>query len=139
MLKDQTALLKRLLPELHFSQVRSGGPGGQHVNKVSSKVILTWSLTSSQLCPPELKAILQQRLKLSQAGELRLSCDTFRQSSRNKVACLESFLNQLNRALTVSKPRRPTRATLSSQQRRLQSKKKIGQKKRQRQRPAIDD
>lgn len=127
----------RLLPELTFSTSRSGGPGGQNVNKVESKVTLRWDLANSSLVSLEEKQILLHRLrsKLTTGGLLLLSAQESRSQLENKERVLEKFDSLLASAFHRKKARRPTNATPSSKKKRLQSKKAHAEKKRWRQRP----
>ncbi|MCU4162844.1 alternative ribosome rescue aminoacyl-tRNA hydrolase ArfB [Carboxylicivirga caseinilyticus] len=117
--------------ELSYSSSRSGGPGGQNVNKVNSKVELRFHIESSQLLNEHEKSILLHKLsnKLNQEGELILTAQTERSQLRNKLIVTERFYNLLAAALTPKKKRKPTRPTKSSVEKRLNSKKKQAEKK----------
>lgn len=117
--------------ELKFSASRSGGPGGQNVNKVNSKVELRFHIESSQLLSDHEKSILIHKLanKLSQEGELILTAQTERSQLKNKLIVTERFYNILASALTPQKKRKPTRRTKSSIEKRLNSKRKQAEKK----------
>ncbi|MBS2099453.1 alternative ribosome rescue aminoacyl-tRNA hydrolase ArfB [Carboxylicivirga linearis] len=117
--------------ELKFSASRSGGPGGQNVNKVNSKVELRFHIESSQLLTDHEKSILIHKLanKLSQEGELILTAQTERSQLKNKLIVTERFYNILASALTPQKKRKPTRRTKSSIEKRLNSKRKQAEKK----------
>jgi len=127
----------RLLPELAFSTSRSGGPGGQNVNKVESKVTLKWDIANSTLITAEEKQLLIQRLhaRLTAAGILLLSAQESRSQLENKQRVLEKFDVLLASATYRKKARKATKATASSKRKRVQSKKAHGEKKRWRQRP----
>lgn len=127
----------RLLPELAFSTSRSGGPGGQNVNKVESKVTLKWDVANSSLIAAEEKQLLLERLRsrLSAAGILILSAQESRSQLENKERVLEKFDLLLASAFHRKKARKATKATASSKRKRLQSKKAHAEKKRWRQRP----
>nr|WP_321411801.1 alternative ribosome rescue aminoacyl-tRNA hydrolase ArfB [uncultured Carboxylicivirga sp.] len=117
--------------ELNFSSSRSGGPGGQNVNKVNSKVELRFHIESSQLLNEHEKSILLHKLanKLNQEGELILTAQTERSQLRNKLIVTERFYHLLAAALTPKKKHKPTRPTKSSVEKRLNSKKKQAEKK----------
>jgi ribosome-associated protein len=110
--------------ELTWRFVRSGGPGGQNVNKVASKAVLTWDLIANTTVPAEVKARLrtQQRRRINNLGQLVLSSQRFRDQERNRQDCVEKLREMLEQALHVPRPRKPTRPTRGSRERRLQAK-----------------
>jgi ribosome-associated protein len=124
--------------ELLWTFARSGGPGGQNVNKVASKAVLRWNLAASASVPDEVKARLRahHRRRITNEGELVLSSQRFRDQERNRQDCLEKLGELLRAAATPRKPRRPTRPTRASRQRRLQEKKRRGNVKAGRRRTA---
>lgn len=127
--------------ELLLSFARSGGPGGQNVNKVSSKAILRWRLVGTNALPPDVRGRLMEevRHKLTTEGELVLTCDETRDQGRN-VALVEEKLAALVRAaLTPPKKRHKTRPTRGSQERRLAAKRTRGSHKTGRGRVRSDD
>src|ERR1700680_1144228 len=77
--------------EFQWTFVRSGGPGGQNVNKVASRAVLRWNVAASLSLPDEVKARLraQQRRRMTAGGELILSSQRFRDQGRNIQDCLE--------------------------------------------------
>lgn len=123
------------LKEIHFSAVRSRGPGGQNVNKVSSAAQLTWHVSSSESFTEEQKHRLQVKLEnyINQKGELYLRSDEFRDLERNKARCLEKLENLIAKALHKPKPRKKTKPTRSSQIKRVEGKKQRGEVKKTRQ------
>src|SRR5207253_4054070 len=120
--------------EFEWSFVRSGGPGGQNVNKVASKAVLRWNVVVTTALPPDVKSrfLSQQRNRLTGGGELVLSSQRYRDQERNRQDCLEKLLAMLRQALTVPKKRRATRPTAGSRKRRLESKKRRSAVKRER-------
>lgn len=118
--------------ELRFTADCGGGPGGQHVNKVSTRVTLHFDVAAS----PSLNEAQRQRLRealgtrISQEGELRIVAGEFRSQAANKAAAKMRFVELLNRALTPKALRRPTKPTLGSKLRRLEAKKKRSSLKR---------
>nr|WP_319397404.1 alternative ribosome rescue aminoacyl-tRNA hydrolase ArfB [uncultured Carboxylicivirga sp.] len=117
--------------EFKYAASRSGGPGGQNVNKVNSKVELRFHIESSQLLSDHEKSLLSHKLanKLNLDGELILTAQTERSQLKNKLIVTERFYNILAAALTPRKKRKATRPTKSSVEKRLNSKKKLAEKK----------
>ena len=115
---------QHIIPELHYSAVRSRGPGGQNVNKVASAAILTWGFADSDHLTQEQKGRLRSRLSgwLNRQGELCVRSDEFRDLARNKARCLEKLVELVEKALHVPKPRKPTRPTKASQARKRDAK-----------------
>jgi len=104
--------------------VRSGGPGGQNVNKVSSAVQVVFDLAGCHDLTPAVKQRLRGLAgrRLTATGKLVLRCETYRSQHRNRAVCLERLRELVARALERPKRRRPTRPTAASRQRRLQAK-----------------
>jgi ribosome-associated protein len=120
-----------MIKELKFKAVRSGGAGGQHVNKVSSKIELTFDLENSASFTEEEKALLIQKLKskLTKENILLLQCDESRSQHKNKEIAIDRFLNIISGGLKVQKPRKETKPSKSSILKRLEKKKKQAFKK----------
>ena len=120
-----------MIKELKFKAVRSGGAGGQHVNKVSSKIELTFDLGNSESFTEEEKALLIQKLKskLTKDNVLLLQCDESRSQHKNKEIAIDRFLNIISGGLKVQKPRKETKPSKSSIVKRLEKKKKQAFKK----------
>jgi ribosome-associated protein len=123
--------------EIEWQFARSGGPGGQNVNKVSSKAVLTWNHFASPLLSDHAKrrlATLYPRYVVEGVG-LKISSQEYRDQERNKQACLEKLQAALAEARTMPKARRATRPTRGSKLRRLDAKKHRGSVKANRKRP----
>lgn len=120
-----------LLKELKFKAVRSSGAGGQHVNKVSSKIELTFDLQNSESFSEEEKELLIQKLKskLTKENILMLQCDESRSQHKNKEIAIDRFLKIITNGLKIQKPRKATKPSKSSIQKRLDKKKKQAFKK----------
>lgn len=118
-----------ILKELNYSAVRAGGPGGQHVNKVATKVVLTFDLINSSGLTDEEKAILQHTLKnkLSKEGLLNLTSYDSRSQFKNKEAVTLKLFKLLQGGLIKPKVRRATKPTRSAVLHRLETKKKKAQ------------
>lgn len=129
-----------ILSELQFKAMRSSGPGGQHANKVSSKVEVTFNLVTSAGLNEREKDRLQLKLKskLSKNGVLLLQCDESRSQHTNKDIVTERLLKLLENALILPKKRKPSKPSRSSIEKRLKSKKKAALKKADRTKPRLD-
>lgn len=117
--------------ELSWTAVASGGPGGQNVNKVATKVLLRWSLASSSVLPEWAKqrlAILAGR-RIDSEGNLSISSSSARSQDRNLELARERLATLVRAALDRPKSRRPTRPTKASKRRRLDDKRRVSQKK----------
>lgn len=129
-----------LVKELNFKAVRSSGAGGQHVNKVSSKVEVYYDLLHSTV----FEATEQQRLleklnsKLTKEGMLILSCDEHRSQHKNKELVIKRLYQLLEDSLKVPKKRKATRPSKAAIAKRLTSKKNMAQKKALRKKPPLD-
>jgi ribosome-associated protein len=110
--------------EFDWSFVRSGGPGGQNVNKVASRAVLRWNVAASPSVPDDVKARFLARLKqrITTEGELLLSSQRYRDQDRNRQDCLDKLREWIVQALVVPKKRRPTKPSRSSKARRLADK-----------------
>jgi ribosome-associated protein len=114
--------------EFIFSASRSGGPGGQNVNKVSSKVELRFSVLLTLLFSESEKELIFSKLKnkINNEGELIIVSQSERTQLMNKTVVTEKFYELLSKALTIQKKRSPTRPTLSSKIKRLDGKRNRG-------------
>ena len=116
--------------EMRFST--SSGPGGQHANKASTRVELAWNIARSQaLSDRQRKQLLSKlRNRLDKSGTLRVASETHRSQFRNRDDVTARLSRIVDDALKVQKRRVATKPTHSSQQRRIQSKRKRGETKR---------
>jgi ribosome-associated protein len=123
--------------EFVFNTSRSSGPGGQSVNKVSSKVELRFDVTASQLLTETEKELLRTKLanKISQDGILILTSQSERSQLKNKAVVIERFYRVIKRALTPVKPRKKTKPPLAVREKRLDIKRKLAEKKEYRRKP----
>ena len=119
--------------------MRSSGPGGQHVNKTSTKVMLHWDLDVSVVFDKDQKERLKKRLssKLTSENKLVLSYDQSRSQHKNKQEVFKNLVRLLEKALIKPKKRKKTKPTLASKKRRLNSKKKNSEKKANRKPPSF--
>jgi ribosome-associated protein len=123
--------------ELSFSASRSGGPGGQHVNKVSSRIELRFDLDASPSLTDEQKRRIRARLgaRVTKDGVLRIVASSSRSQYANRQAAVERFQHLLERALQRVKPRVDTRVPAAAKRRRIEAKKVRGRLKRNRSAP----
>ncbi len=130
-----------LLPEITFTASRSGGPGGQHVNKVSSKVTLQFDVIGSQILTEEEKQVILEKLSsgITTGGVLLIQAQESRSQRENKRITLEKFDRLLTSAFAKKKKRKATRPSKTAVQERLKKKKAVSQKKRWRQKPDKDE
>jgi ribosome-associated protein len=128
--------------EVRFSASRSGGPGGQHVNKVNSRVILEFDVMHASVLSPYQKRKIVEMLghRVNQQGILRLQAQRHRTQSANRADLLKRFIEVLQDALRPVKSRVPTRVPRSVREKRMEEKKLRTQVKRVRQTPKnLDD
>jgi ribosome-associated protein len=120
--------------ELQFTFVRSSGPGGQNVNKVATAAQLRFNLDRSTLAP-DVKERLRHLAahKITTEGELVIEAKRFRTQEQNREDALNRLVELLRRAFEKPKPRRKTKPTAASRQKRLKEKKLRGEIKRNRQ------
>lgn len=123
--------------ELHWQFVRSQGPGGQHVNRASTKAVLRFHVVASPSLPQTTRARLleQQRSRITDAGDLVITSQRFREQPRNIADCLSKLQAILERAAEVPRTRRPTRPTRGSVARRRLSKQRRSETKKLRKPP----
>jgi ribosome-associated protein len=127
--------------ELHFTFARSGGPGGQNVNKVASKAVLRWDLAANATLPADVKARLRarQRRRLTTAGELVIQGQRFRDQERNRRDCLDRLRAMVLEALPPPRPRKATKPSRGAKERRLATKRQQAQRKARRRKPMLED
>lgn len=127
------------LSEIEFTYTHSSGPGGQNVNKTSSKARLRWKLTGGRLDPE-----IVERFKslypswVTESGDVVVASQTSRDALKNKYACLEKLRIAIQKASVKPKKRIPTKPTRGSVLRRLDSKKRLSVKKQERSRRDFD-
>ena len=129
-----TASLTVPLSELQVRFSPSGGPGGQHANKVSTRVELRFDVARS----PSLGPRQRERLLARFGPELRVVADDERSQGRNRQLAVERFRQRMADALHIDKPRRPTRPSKGAKERRLTAKRQLSERKRAR-KPDFDE
>ncbi len=117
--------------ELDISFSRSGGKGGQNVNKVETKATLRWDVYNSQVLTPEEKYKIVHKLhnRITEKGDLVLWSQSQRSQAQNKAAVIAKLNDLINRALQPEKKRIPTRPSKASKEKRIQAKKRKSEKK----------
>lgn len=127
--------------EFDWSYARSGGPGGQNVNKVSSKAVLRWALTTSPSLPHDVLARFRSKFanRITTEGELVMSSERYRDQERNRQDCLEKLTAMLLEVAEPPKPRRVTRPSKASKARRVAAKRHTAKTKATRRRPGMDE
>ena len=128
---------EQLLTEIKFKAVRSSGAGGQHVNKVSSKVVLTFDLDKSQALNETEKQLIAKKLaaRLSSENILILNCDEYRSQLRNKEIAIKRFVELITQALHIPKIRKATKISRSAIEKRIKAKRNHSEIKQNRKKP----
>ena len=132
--------IQKIISEINYKAVRSSGAGGQNVNKVSSKVVLTFHVENSQGLRDEEKELLKVNLssRLTTDFGLILNCDEDRSQLRNKEIVTKRFLEVIKKGLEVPKIRRATKIPKSAIRKRIKNKKSVSQIKQNRRKPDHD-
>lgn len=128
-----------LITEARLSASRSSGPGGQNVNKVSTKIELRFHVESSAVLTPEEKKMIATRMKnrINAAGEILVTASSERSQWKNRKLAEIKFIELVEKALTIPKRRQKTKPTTASKLKRIENKKKQAQKKEMRKPPFI--
>ncbi len=126
--------------EIQYKAIRSSGAGGQHVNKVSSKIELSFNVILSNGLSEREKELVLKKLsnKISKENILVLTCQESRSQHRNKEIVVQRFFQLLKEAVIRKKFRVKTKPTQSSLKKKAETKKKHGLKKALRKKPSID-
>lgn len=130
----------KLISELKFKAVRSSGAGGQNVNKVSSKVVLTFDLNDSQALSAEEKLLLEVKIasRLTSENVLILNCDEDRSQLKNKEIVIKRFLDIIAAGLIIPKIRKATKIPRSVIEKRIKNKRDLSGIKQLRRKPDMD-
>ncbi len=118
--------------ELRYSTSRSGGPGGQNVNKLETKVTLEFEIAASAVLSEEQKTTLAERLatRINREGVLRVTSQKYRSQIQNRDAAIARFIELVHDALQERPKRKPTRVPRGAKKKRLEEKKKRSELKR---------
>jgi ribosome-associated protein len=127
--------------EIRLEFTTSGGPGGQHANKSSTRAVLVWNVDSSRVLGPRQRARVKGKLRhrIDSSGNLRLSSDAHRSQLRNREAVRERLATIVEAALRPEKKRIGTAPTRASKERRIAEKRARSEVKRARAKPRPDD
>jgi ribosome-associated protein len=131
---------EKIISELSFKAVRSSGAGGQNVNKVSSKVVLTFDLKNAQALSEEEKLRLETKLssRLTTDLVLILNCDEDRSQLKNKEIVIKRFFEIIKNGLLVPKERKVTKIPKSVIRKRIKDKKNVSEVKKNRRKPDLN-
>jgi ribosome-associated protein len=130
---------EKLISELQFKAVRSSGAGGQNVNKVSSKVVLSFDIKNSNALSNEDKLLLETNLssRLTNDQILILNCDEDRSQIKNKEIVIKRFVAIIEQGLYIPKIRKATKIPKSVIRKRLKDKKNLSEIKKNRKKPVF--
>lgn len=129
------------LAEFDWTFARSSGPGGQNVNKVSSKAQLRWKVHESQALPDDVRQrfVRKCRRRITKEGEFVISSQRFRDQAKNRDDCLQKLRELVAEAARTPKPRKKTKPSRAAKERRLKQKRERASRKQQRRPPRMDD
>lgn len=129
-----------LIKEFHFKGIRSSGSGGQHVNKVSTKIELSFNVFQSLVLTERQKITIEKKLsnRLTKEGVMLLQCGDSRSQYRNKNLAIVRAIHLLKSALVIQKKRIPTKIPKAVIMKRLKNKRVRSQQKSNRRKPGLD-
>ena len=127
--------------EFRFTFARSGGPGGQNVNKVNTKAVLRWNVAGSGSLPDAVRArfVKKYHRRINADGELVMSSERFRDQGRNVADCLAKLRTLIAAVAVAPRPRKKTMPSRAAVERRLKQKRETSGKKQRRRLPRDED
>ncbi|MCR9202129.1 MAG: aminoacyl-tRNA hydrolase [Planctomycetaceae bacterium] len=127
--------------EFEFTYARSGGPGGQNVNKVNSKAVLRWNPSACASLPPGVlrRFLSRYHNRMTREGDIVLHSQRYRDQGRNTADCIERLREMILAVVAPPVQRKKTRPSRGANRRRLENKKQASEKKQNRRRPRMDD
>jgi ribosome-associated protein len=127
--------------EFQLAYARSGGPGGQNVNKVNSKAIMTWDVTQSPSVPPDVRERFLARYgrRISKDGMLQITSQRYRDQGRNVDDCRAKLIELILSVAAAPVKRKPSKPSKGARQRRLNDKHVRSDRKEARRRPSQND
>ncbi|GGE40360.1 alternative ribosome rescue aminoacyl-tRNA hydrolase ArfB [Psychroflexus planctonicus] len=129
----------KLLAEITFKTTLSGGPGGQHVNKTETKVLVNWDIENSQAVSDDEKNRIASKLssKINKEGELQVASAKTRSQHQNKQIAIDVLVELVEKALMPKKKRKKSKPSFQSKLKRLKKKKIHSEKKKLRKNPRL--
>ena len=129
------------LEELAFTYARSGGPGGQNVNKVNSKAVLRWRVVANTSLPPDVRGRFLSKFasRLTTDGDILITSTETRDQQTNAQNCLDKLREMLLSVAEKPIPRKKTKPTLGSKRRKRAAKSERSQKKQGRRSPSAEE
>lgn len=120
--------------ELHYTFARSSGPGGQHVNKANTKVVLRWNVAGSRALNCEIRGrfLERYRARISNRGDVIIACDQHREQGANRRACQDRLRQMVQSVARRPKKRQRTKPPRSAVEKRLREKRAVADKKQRR-------
>jgi ribosome-associated protein len=138
---EVTSAIRIPLDEFEWSFARSGGPGGQNVNKVASKAVLRWNFDQSPSVPADVKERFRAQFpsRITTEGQLVLASELTRDQGRNRDDCLAKLAAMLRSVAVPPRVRRPTKPSRASKRRRVEAKRRQSVRKAGRRGPGGED